>query len=206
MLRISRNSVFTAAMATAICASSFAPAGAVNYSASQTIKAGTKIACVTGAAFNSANAKYGDTFELRVVDTSHPVLEGSNVLGYITDVRQPSGVNRARVGFWLTSIRLTNGKKKTISAFVVSKRVVAMNAGADYASHQQMQPVLPVGTVTPGPIAWQMRIGGGDKPQISNHPSGLLGGYIYATNSHETIMIPAGQSVTVQLQQDLTIP
>lgn len=184
---------------------SVAPAGAVTYLPSQTIKGGTRIACVLAASVSSATAKYGDTFKLHVVDTSHPALEGATIHGYITDVRQP-GVDRARIGFWLTSIHLRNGKSKPISAYVVNRRVVPMNPGAQYASRQQLPPSQPYGTVTPGPIAWEMRFGGGGSPKISNRPSGLLGGYVYAANAHEPIVIPAGVSVTVELQSDLTIP
>jgi hypothetical protein len=183
-----------------------APANAVTYLPSQTIRAGTRIACVLQKSVTSATAKYGDEFKLHVVDTAHPVLQGATIHGYITDVSQPAGTNRARIGFWLTTIHLRNGKSKPIAAFVVSRRVVPMDAAAQRAVMHQLPPSVPYGTVTPGPIAWQMRIGGGGSPSISTRPSGLLGGYIYGTSAHEPIVIPAGVSVTVELQSDLKIP
>ena len=67
-------------------------------------------------------------------------------------------------------------------------------------------PPMPNGTVTPGPIAWQMRIGGGGSPSISNRPTTTVGGYVYAATAHEPIVVPSGQSVTIQLQQDLKVP
>lgn len=206
MFRILRRNAAAAALAFIACAALIAPAVAVTYLPSQTIRAGTKIACVLEESVSSATAKYGDTFKLRVVDVSHPALQGAVVHGYITDVRQPAGLNRARIGFWLTSIHLRNGKSKPISAYVVNRRVVQMNAAAQHAVTQQLPPSQPYGTTTPGPIAWEMRIGGGGKPTFSNHSGGLLGGYIYGTSAHEPIVIPSGVSVTVELQSDLTIP
>jgi len=184
----------------------FAPAGATTYIPSQTIKAGTKIACVLDETFNSANAKYGDTFKLRVVDTSHPALVGSEIIGYVSEVTQPSGMNKAKVSFFLTTIKLSNGEKKPISAYVVSKRVVQYDPAAMQAYRQQMSAPMPNGFLTPGPVAWQMQIGGGGPPTVSNRPSGLLGGTVYAQNSHEPIIVPANTSVTIELQQNLTIP
>ncbi len=202
---MSRAKLLAALIAGAACAASLAPAGAVTYVPSQTIKAGTRIACVLDKSVRSSHAKYGDSFMLRVVDTTHPVLHGSEIVGYLTDVQQPSGMTRARIGFWLTTIRLPNGKSKPLSAFVVSKRVVPMNASEQHPS-RQMTPPLPYGMVTPGPIAWQMRIGGGGTPTISTRPSGLLGGYVYAASAHEAIVIPAGVAVTVELQSNLKVP
>lgn len=172
---------------------------------SQTFKAGTKIACVLDASINSTTLKYGDKFKLRVVDTSHPALVGSHITGWITEVTQPSGTARAQVTFFLTTIHLSNGTKKSISAYVVSKRVTPYNPVAVQAA-RNAPPPMPNGVLTPGPIAWQMNFGGGAKPSISTRPSGSLGGTIYAQSAHEPIVIPAGQSVTIELQQNLTIP
>jgi hypothetical protein len=184
-----------------------AVAGATTLTTSQTFKTGTKIACVLDARVDSSKLSYGDKFRLRVVDPTYPALQGSEIVGYITDVRQPSGMNRARVGFYLTSIHLANGEKKSISAYVVSKRVVPINPAAQSASRQQLSPMagVPYGTVTPGPIAWQARIGSGGTT-ISTHDSPDLGGYVYATGPHEPIVVPAGQPVTVELSASLTIP
>jgi hypothetical protein len=196
--------------AAAACAALFVcgslTANATTLLPSQTLKSGTKIACVLDEHLNSSKLSYGDEFKLRVVDTAHPVLEGSEIIGYITDVRQPSGANLARVGFYLTSIRLSNGKKKSISAYIVSKRVVAINPGAQYTSRQQVAPMtgVPYGTVTPGPIAWQMRIGNGPSSVQGSSPN--LGGYVYATSAHAPIVVNAGTPVTVELSESLTIP
>jgi hypothetical protein len=182
------------------------PAGATTFVQSQTFKAGTRIACVLDVHMDSSKLAYGDKFKLRVVDTSHPVLVGSEIIGYITEVRQPSGTNRARVGFMLTTIQLPNGKKKSISATVVNRRVVPINPGAQSASRQQLSPMtgVPYGTVTPGPIAWQMTVGNGPSTVQSQSPN--LGGYVYATSAHEPIVVNAGTSVTVQLSESLTVP
>jgi hypothetical protein len=184
----------------------FAQADATTYVPSQTFKTGTRIACVLDEHLDSSKLSYGDKFKLRVVDPSLPALQGSEIIGYITDVQQPSAGNRARVGFMLTSIHLANGTKKSISAYVVSKRVVPINPGAQYAQRQQVAPMtgVPYGTVTPGPIAWEMRVGNGPSTVQSQSPN--LGGYVYATNAHEAIVVNAGQPVTVELSASLTIP
>ncbi len=186
----------------------FAQAQAAPFVPSQTFKAGTKISCVLDEHLNSSKLSYGANFKLRVVDTSHPALVGSEIHGYITDVKQPSGSDRARIGFFLTTIHLRNGTKKTISAYVVNRRVVQINPEAQQASRQQLSPMsgVPNGTVTPGPVAWQMRLGPGGPSTVSQSHSGSLGGYIYATSAHEPIVIPAGASVVVELASPLTIP
>jgi hypothetical protein len=187
------------------------PAYATTFVPSQTFRAGTRIACVLDKSMNSANLKYGDEFELRVVDTSHPALVGARILGYITEVTQPSGLSRAKVTFFLTAIRLPNGTKKPITAFVLNKGVVPYNPAAQQAARAQLAaPPMPNGFTTPGPVAWQMTIGGssgsGGGVTIANRTTGTAGGTVYARNAREPIIVPAGTSVTVELQQPLTIP
>jgi hypothetical protein len=192
------------AIAVALCAGWLAPAGSTTLVPSQTIRAGTRIACVLDKGVNSANLKYGDEFKLRVVDTAHPALTGAKIEGTVTEVQQPSGINRASVRFFLTSIHFPNGSHKPISAYVVNRRVTPYNPAAVQAV-RNMPPTMPNGTRTPGPVAWQMNFGGGP-PTVSNRPSGTLGGTVYAVSANEPIIVPAGTSVTVELQQDLTIP
>jgi hypothetical protein len=196
-------------VAAVLLATSFFPtaAGATTFVTSQTYKAGTRIACVLDEHLDSSKLAYGDKFKLQVVDPNFPTLHGAKIIGYITDVRQPHGIDRARVGFMLTSIHLSNGEKKSISATVVSKRVVPMNPSAQYASRQQLSPMagVPYGTVTPGPIAWQMRIGNGPS-SVQSPASQNLGGYVYATSNGEPIVVNAGTAVTVELSANLTIP
>jgi hypothetical protein len=175
---------------------------------SQTFKAGTRIATAVDQTLNSAQMKYGVEFKLRIVDTTLPALNGGEIIGYIGDVTQPSGGTRARVTFFLTSIKLPNGTKKSISAYVLSRRVTPYNPGAVAEMRRQMiaAPPMPNGTVTPGPVAWQMNFNGSGSPQISTRPSGLLGGTVTAGGANEPIVVPAGTPVTVELQQPLTIP
>lgn len=182
------------------------PASATTLVPSQTFRAGTRIQCQLDEHMDSSKLSYGNEFKLRVVDSSFPALHGSEIVGYITDVRQPGGTTRARVGFMLTSIILPNGKKKSISATVVSRRVVPINPGAQQAQRQQLSPMagVPYGTVTPGPIAWQMRIGNGSASVGPETPN--LGGYVYATSNREPIVVNAGTAVTVELSESLTIP
>ncbi len=196
------------AIAIALCTVSIAPAEATTLVPSQTFKAGTKLACVVDQTMSSATLQYGDKFHLRVVDTSQPALAGSEVVGYIAEVTQPSGMNRAKVSFFLTSIHLRNGTKKSISAYVVNKGVTPYNPAAiqQYRQHMAAAPPMPNGVVTPGPVAWQMKIGSSGPATISTRPGGLLGGTVYAAGPHEPIVVAAGTPVTIELQQPLTIP
>jgi hypothetical protein len=205
VFRTLQTKLFTATAALVVAAVCLAPANAVTYQASQTFHAGTKIACVLDESFSSATAKYGDKFKLRIVDTSHPALAGGHITGWITDVTQPSGGTRAKITFFLTTIHLANGTKKSITAYVVNRRVTPYNPTAVAAS-RNMPPPVPNGVLTPGPIAWQMNFGGGSKPSVSTRGTGTLGGTIYAQSAGEPIVIASGAAVTVELQQDLTIP
>lgn len=183
-----------------------APALATTFVPSQTIKSGTKIQCTLDEHLDSSKLGYGDQFQLKVVDTSLPALHGSEIIGWITDVRQPSGTTRGRVGFYLTTIQLANGKQKSITAYVVNRRVKQYNPAAQYQARQQISPMagVPYGTVTPGPVAWQMRMGSGPSSAQAQTPASL-GGYVYEDGSWP-IVVNAGTPVTVELASNLTIP
>jgi hypothetical protein len=207
VFRISHTSAPFGALALIVAFAAGVPALATTLTPSQTYKSGTKIACVLDEHLDSSKLSYGDTFKLHIVDTNYPALNGSEILGYITDVQKPSGGNQGRVGFFLTNIRLANGEKKSITAYVVSKRVKQYNPAAQYASRQQLAPMagVPNGVVTPGPIAWQMRIGSGPST-THEYTSPSLGGYVYASASQWPIVVNAGTPVTVELGANLTIP
>jgi hypothetical protein len=81
-----------------------------------------------------------------------------------------------------------------------------MSPAAQSNSRQQLSPMagVPYGTVTPGPIAWQMKMGSGPSTVQSSTPN--LGGYVYATSAHEPIVVNAGTAATVELSESLTIP
>ena len=183
------------------------PASAVQLVPSQTFKSGTRIACTLDERLDSSALSYGDTFKLRVVDTTFPALHGSEITGYITDVRKPSGAEQGRVGFFLTTIKLPNGSKKSITAYVVNRRVTQYNPSAQFAQRQQLSPAAgrPYGSVTPGPVAWQMNMGSGPST-TSTHHSQSLGGYVYASASQWPIIVAPGTSVTVELAANLTVP
>ncbi len=206
MFRTLQASLSAFAAAVVLFGASVTPVRATTLVPSQTFHAGTKIACVLDKEVDSSKVKYGDEFALRVVDTSHPALEGAKVVGYVSEVTQPSGMNRAKITFFLTSIHFPNGTHKPISAYVVNKGVVPYNPGAVQASRQQMTAPMPHGFMTPGPVAWQMNFGGGSSPSVSTRPSGALGGTVYAATAHEPIVVAAGTPVTIELQQSLTIP
>jgi hypothetical protein len=179
------------------------PASATQFQPSQTIKAFTRIACVLDERLDSSKLSYGDTFKLRVVDTTFPVLHGAEIIGYITESRKPSGTEQGKVGFWLTHIKLPNGEEKPITAYVLSRRVTNINPAAQYAA-RNAPPPMPNGFTTPGPVAWQMRLGQGGATVNDYHQGQTLGGYVY-TNSWP-IIVNAGTSVTVELAASLTIP
>lgn len=200
------KAIFTGlALVAGIAAS--APALATTFVPSQTIRAGTKIQCTLDEHLDSSKLGYGDQFKLKVVDTSQPALQGSEIIGWITDVRQPAGATKGRVGFFLTTIQLANGKQKTITAYVINRRVKQYNPTAQYQQRQQVSPMagVPYGTVTPGPVAWQMRMGSGGPSTVKQPQSTSLGGYVYEEGSWP-IVVNAGTPVTVELAENLTIP
>lgn len=181
-------------------------ADATQFVPSHTYKAGTRIACVLEEHLDSSKLSYGDSFRLRVVDTALPALHGAVIIGYVTEVHKPAGANEGRVAFFLTTIALRNGEKKSISAYIVNRGVVRYNPGAQYQQRQQLSPMtgVPVGTITPGPIAWQMNLGSGPSSVRQSNGVSLAGGYVYARKW--PIVVSAGTAVTAELAQALTIP
>lgn len=174
---------------------------------SHTYKAGTRIACVLEEHLDSSKLSYGHAFRLRVVDSSLPALHDAAIIGYITEVHRPSGGNEGRVAFFLTTIQLRDGEKKPISAYIVNRGVVRYNPVAQYRQRQQLAPMtgVPNGTITPGPIAWQMNVGSGpSNVHRSDSSGGAEGGYVYARRW--PIVVAAGTAVTVELAHNLTIP
>ncbi len=172
-----------------------------------TIAAGTKLQSVLAEGVDSATLKPGADFKLRIDDPSQPSLAGAAIHGHVTDVGAPSGLDRARIGFVLDYIRFKNGQREPIHAEVLDKRVTQTNTA--YAKQEAVKfslPPMPVGTVTPGPIAWQMTFSRGSAPSVTPPPIGNSGGYVYAEKPNETIVVPPGAPVTLRLTADLTTP
>jgi hypothetical protein len=104
----------------------------------------------------------------------------------------------------LDNIVFADGSKAPIRAHVLSRNVTYTNSAAT-ASSRMVPPPVPNGTVTPGPIAFQIRLGGGDaKPAVGPPNTGLSGGYVYAQGPNEPIIIPQGTAVTIQLENALS--
>jgi hypothetical protein len=172
-----------------------------------TLSSGTQIRCVLAQGVNSANLTVGEDFKLVIDDPSQPSLEGAAIHGHVTDVAGPGGMSRARIGFMLDFIRFKNGVRESIHANVVSRNVVQTNtAVARQESVKFSLPPMPTGTVTPGPIAWQMHFRRDAAPSVSPPPAGNTSGYVYAQKSNENIVIPPGAPVTIQLTSSLTTP
>lgn len=172
-----------------------------------TISNGTKILCVLGANVDTRTLTVGTDFKLQVDDPTLPSLAGAAIHGHVTDVAGPGGMTRARIGFILDYIRFKNGTRATIHAVVVSKNVTQTNTAA--ARQERLKfalPPMPNGTVTPGPIAWQMTFRKDAAPSVTPPPAGNTSGYVYAQKSNENIVIPAGSPVTIALTSDLTTP
>lgn len=208
---MNRRSALTIFSAAAVLLGAVAQAPAPSFHAPVTIKAGAKISCVLDEAINSATLQPGTDFKLKVVDPNQPSLAGATIHGHVTDVVGPHGINRAKIGFVLDYIHFKDGTKSAIRAYVLSRDVVYTNSAAKAQAMQPPPPMLPNGTVTPGPVAWQMRIGlgpggGGSKPvSVAPPNTGQSGGYLYAKADNEPIVVPKGVTVTVQLANDLTV-
>ena len=176
--------------------------------ASTTISSGTSIRCVLKHGIKSTAATVGSDFSLVVDDPSQPALQGAAIHGTITDVAGPGGTTRARIGFILSYIKFGNGTRARIHANVVSKYVVQSSTAAA-AKQEQVKftlPAMPYGTVTPGPVLWQMHFRRDAAPSVTPPPAGNTSGYVYAPKSNENIVIPHGSPVTIQLTSDLSAP
>jgi hypothetical protein len=174
--------------------------------ASRTIPAGTKIRCVLAQGVNSANLTVGQNFHLKIDDPSQPGLEDAEIVGHITDVAGPGGLDRARIGFTFDYIRFNDLKRAPIHAIVLSKRVTQTNSAEAAQEVKRFQlPPMPNGTVTPGPIAFQINFRQDSRPSVTPPPVGSSVGYIYAEESNETIVIPPGTPVTIKLTRDLLV-
>ena len=172
-----------------------------------TVPNGTKILCVTGQVIDSRTVKVGADFALIVDDPSLPQLQGAKIHGHVTDVAGPGGLSRARIGYVFDYIKLKNGKREPIHVQVLSKSVAQTNtAVAQQEAVKFKLPPMPVGTVTPGPIAWQLNFRKDAAPSVTPPPTGSSSGYVYAQKSNENIVIPPGAPVTMQLTADLTTP
>lgn len=172
-----------------------------------TISNGTKILCVLGANVDTRTLTVGTDFTLQVDDPTLPSLAGAAIHGHVTDVAGPGGMTRARIGFILDYIRFKNGTRAAIHAVVVSKNVTQTNTAAARQERVKFAlPPMPNGTVTPGPIAWQMTFRRDAAPSVTPPPAGNTSGYVYAQKSNENIVIPAGSPVTIQLTSDLATP
>jgi hypothetical protein len=172
-----------------------------------TIPSGTKILCVLGKGVNSATVTVGTDFKLRVDDPAQPGLAGAAIHGHVTDVAAPAGMTRARIGFILDYIQFKNGARGAIHAIIVSRNVTQTNtAAARQEALKFSLPPMPNGTVTPGPIAWQMNFRRDAAPSVTPPPAGNTSGYVYAQKSNENIVIPPGSPVTIQLTSNLTTP
>ena len=175
--------------------------------AATTIPHGTDIQCVLAQGVNSATLRVGSSFQLRVDDPNQPALAGAAIHGSVTDVAGPGGLTRARIGFTLLYIRFANGSRGAIHANILSKNVTQTNtAVARREAVKFSLPPMPNGTVTPGPVAWQMHFRRDEAPSVSPPPAGNTSGYVYAQTSNENIVVPPGALVTIRLTSDLTVP
>jgi hypothetical protein len=174
---------------------------------SRTIPAGTKIRCVLAENLDSRMLTAGTGFLLRIDDPQLPALDGGWIKGHVTDVAQPHGLDRARIGFVLTNIRLQNGERTSIHAEILAENITQVDMATVKREREKfLLPRMPVGTVTPGPVAFAITFREGSKPSVTPPPTAANGGYIYAAKSNENIVMPAGTPVTIKLTSNLALP
>ena len=195
----------TLAAACAIVAT-VAATQAATISSGATIPSGTTIRTVLDRGIDSSALTDGSNFKLLIDDPAQSALAGAAIHGHVTDVTAPSGMTRARIGFILDYISFKNGTRAAIHAVVLSRNVTQTNTAV--ARQEAVKFSLPPMTVgaTPGPIAWQMHFRQGAAPSVTPRPAGNTSGYVYAQKSNETIVIPPGSPVTIQLTSGLTAP
>jgi hypothetical protein len=195
-------------MLAACAAIALLPSGAIaaTITTGATIPAGTKIHCVLAKGVDSRTLTVGTDFKLVIDEPTMPALEGAAIHGHVTDVAGPGGLSRARIGFVFDYIQFNDKKREPIHAQVLSKNVTYTNtAVARQESVKFKLPPMPQGTVTPGPIAWQMTFRRDAAPSVTPPPVGSSSGYVYASNSNENIVIPPGNPVTIQLTNSLAV-
>ena len=164
---------------------------------------GMKIHTILGQNVDSRKLDVGTNFILRVDEPTIPALDKAEIVGHVTDVAGPGGLDRARIGFVLDYIKFSDGVKVPIKAEVVNANVTNFDSARKEAARFNLP--VPQGQVTPGPIAFQITFGAGSSPSITPPPPGLSGGYVYATSSGENIVVPAGTPATLRLTGPLTI-
>jgi hypothetical protein len=204
----SKFAIAAAFLAVAVAGVALAPTyAATTLTTGTTITAGTKLQCVLGGGVNSANVHVGDTFKLLIDDPSQPSLTGAAIHGRVTDVAAPAGLTRARIGFILDYLTFRNGTRSAIHAIILSKNVVQSNTAAVHKEQMKFSlPPMPTSKVTPGPVLWQVNFRKDAAPSVTPPPAGNTSGYLYAQKSNETIVIPPGAPVTIQLTHNLTAP
>ena len=202
MLRFAMPAVF-AGIAVFLTTSS---ASAVT-TTTRTIPSGTTFTAVLHKGIDSSTLTTGSNFVLHIDEPTQPAIDRATIHGHVTDVSGPSGVDRAHIGFVFDYIKFQNGSRAPVHVQVLSKYVTQTNTAAVAKEAAKFSlPPMPVGTVTPGPIAWQLTFRHGSSPSYTPAPTGLSGGYVYAANSNENIVIPPGTPVTMQLTSSLTVP
>jgi hypothetical protein len=159
------------------------------------LKAGTRFTCVLATPVDSATAKRGDTFVLRVNDDAMPALYGAVIRGHVTHVAQPRGLDRAEIGFLFDNITFVDRSSELIRAYVVSPNVTQRVASTP----------APVRAYVPGApnastIVWQTQLG----PKTTQ--TAQTGGYAYASRSGSPLVVAVGTQVTLVLASDLRIP
>ncbi len=169
-----------------------------------TLPAGTKIRAILAQGVDSRTLEVGTNFVLRIDEPKQPALDGAEIVGHVTDVAQPSGLDRAEIGFVFDYIKFNDGKREPIRAEVVNASVTNFDSARKEAAKFSIP--VPNGQVTPGPILFQITFSPGAAPSITPPPSGLSGGYLYAASSHENITVPAGTPTTIRLTSSLTVP
>jgi hypothetical protein len=160
------------------------------------IKANTRVACVLATPVDSATAKAGDEFVLRVNDDSQPSLYGAVIRGHITRVVQPHGLDRAEIAFLFDNITFINHTREPIRAYVISPNVSQRTA----STPAPVSAYVPPGAPKPSTIVWQTQLG----PKST--ASAQTGGYAYASKNGAPIVAPAGAAVTLELASDLHTP
>ena len=183
-----RSTLTGAALAAMLFGSLAATAGAVTFDQS------SQISGTLQDVLSSKTNKDGDTFT--VVTTSAPTASGSTVhatiYGHLSEVVASGVTRKAHLKLNFDRIALSDGSYAPVDAKLVSMQ-----------TKQQTNAFKAVGAVVAGNL-----LGNWIGKSMGSNVGGLVGaggGLLYAATMSSDVVVPAGSTVVMQLQQPVTI-
>jgi len=163
-----------------------------------TLYAGAQLNATMDQSLSSKTAKVGDTFTMSVVPpypSGNTLFAGSQIQGVVTSVQRAGQGTKPQIGMQLQYLRLSDGTVANISGTVTS-------------AQQKSSAANSVGKTALGALGG-MLIGNAIGQTLFHTGGGgavgFIGGALLGANNKEDVTIPQGSTVTMQLNEDVTI-